>query len=441
MTPSARIAAALDLLFEIDTIHRPADALVSAFFRARRFIGSKDRGAVSTMVYEVLRHHARLNWWLAKLDQPQTPRNRLIAYMRLVEKDAPGDLEKLFDGTRYGPARITEDEQKIIRGLKYHTLFHPEMGEAIFGECPDWAYASLKRKFGKTLPAELEALLQPAPLDLRINPLKITREKARKALVNHGLKVTETPYSPFGLRVMERPSLGQITLLKEGAIEIQDEGSQLVALLVAPQAGERVVDFCAGAGGKTLALSALMQNKGRIVACDVLENRLKRSGERFRRAGLHNIEIKPLASERDPWVKRHKESFDRVLVDAPCSGAGTWRRNPDARWRSLGPGLEALIPLQASILESASRLVRPGGRLVYATCSLLPEENEQQIQRFLDNHPDYTLLPVKDCGADLSAMPVTGDMLSLSPAVHNTDGFFAAVMTRSAKQPQKTQDQ
>lgn len=155
-----------------------------------------------------------------------------------------------------------------------------------------------------------------------------------------------------------RPALGQITLLKEGALEIQDEGSQLVALLVDPKPDERVVDFCAGAGGKTLALSALMQNKGRIIACDVLANRLKRSGERFRRAGLHNIETHPLSSERDPWVKRHKGSFDRVLVDAPCSGTGTWRRNPDARWKSLGPGLEALLPLQASILESASRLVK-----------------------------------------------------------------------------------
>lgn len=432
MTPSARIAAVLELLEGIESTPRPADALVSAFFRSRRFIGSKDRGAISTLFYDVLRHQARMDWWLTKLGFACVPRLRVATYLRLVGKHSPSEVEKLFDGSRYGPSALGESELRLIKALKGHTLYHPDMGEAVVGECPAWAYESLKQKFGKSLKAELEALLHPAPLDLRINPLKTTRAAAKESLIKHGLKVTETPYSTFGLRVRERPSLGQITMLKEGAIEIQDEGSQLVALVMDPKPGERVVDFCAGAGGKTLALSALMQNKGRIVACDVLENRLKRSGERFRRAGLHNIEIKPLTSERDPWVKHHKESFDRVLVDAPCSGAGTWRRNPDSRWRSLGPGLEALIPLQASILESAARLVKAGGRLVYATCSLLPEENEQQVQRFLDNHPDFTLVPITQCGADLSGLPDCGAMLSLSPAVHNTDGFFAAVMTRSA---------
>lgn len=433
MTPAARMSAAIELLEQIDSTPRPADALVSAFFRARRYIGAKDRGALSTLVYDQLRHHARLNWWLTKLKFPLTARNRAIVYLRLVQKSSPSDVEAQFNGSHYGPAVLSDSENNLVRAMKGHTLFHPDMPQAVACECPEWAYEGLQRKFKGSIQAELEALLRPAPLDLRINPLKIDRETAKAELVKLGLKVKETPYSPFGLRVRDRPSLGQITLLKNGALEIQDEGSQLVALLVDPQSGERVVDFCAGAGGKTLALSALMQNKGRIIACDVLENRLKRSSERFRRAGLHNIEIKPLESERDPWVKRHKESFDRVLLDAPCSGAGTWRRNPDSRWRSLGPGLEALLPLQASILDSACRLVRPGGRLVYATCSMLPQENEDQISRFLDNHPDFTLVPVQSCAAHGAQLPATGDFLSLSPAAHDTDGFFAAVMTRAAK--------
>jgi len=430
MTPSARLAAILEILDLIETTPRPADAITSGYFRSRRFIGSKDRGAVSTAVYDILRHHARLNWWLEKYRAPVTPRGRFLTYMRLVEKKTPSEMQGLCDGHQYAPARLELEERKYLERLQGHTIDHPSMPDAVAGECPDWAAESLKARFGKKFADELKALLHPAPLDLRINPLKITREAALTALKKLDLKVELAPYSPFGLRVHERPALNRIDLLKKGAIEIQDEGSQLVALLVDPKAGERVVDFCAGAGGKTLALSAQMENKGRIVACDVLENRLKRSGERFRRAGLHNIEIKPLSSERDPWVKRHKLSYDRVLVDAPCSGTGTWRRNPDSRWRSLGPGLETLLPLQASILESASRLVKEGGRLVYATCSLLPDENEKQIERFIDNHPEFVVVPVQECGADIPNLPRTGDFLSLSPAAHNTDGFFAAVMER-----------
>jgi len=433
MTPSARLAAVLEILEQIDATPRPADALASAYFRARRYIGSKDRGAVSTQLYKVLRHHARLEWWLEKYKMPPSARGRYLTYLFLVEKMTGKELLGLFDGHKFSPALLSIEEEKYLGHLKGHTLLHPSMPANVVGECPAWAAESLKARFGGRLQDELEALLTPAPLDLRINPLKTTREEAFKQLKKLGLKVEETRYAPLGLRVKERPSLASIALLKEGAIEIQDEGSQLVALAVAPRPGERVVDFCAGAGGKTLALSALMENKGRIVACDVLANRLKRSGERFRRAGLHNIETKPLTSERDPWVKHHKEKYDRVLVDAPCSGSGTWRRNPDSRWRTLGPGLEALLPLQASILDSASRLVRPGGRLVYATCSLLPEENERQIERFLDNHPDFQLLPIKEAVGTLAKLPETGEYLSLSPAVHKTDGFFAAAMVRAAK--------
>ena len=430
MTPSARLQAALELLTTIEATPRPADALVSAYFRARRYIGSKDRGAVSRLTYDVLRHHARLNWWLAKNKIEITPRARFLTYLRLVDGKGFGGFEELFSGKKFAPEVLSETERSFLQQLEGHTLLHPSMPDVVVGECPDWAKGSLRKRFGKSLVRELTALLEQAPLDLRVNPLKTTREAALAQLEKYGLKVEACPYSPLGMRVQERPSLSEISLLKDGSIEIQDEGSQLVALLVDAKPGQRVVDFCAGAGGKTLAVAAQMKNKGRIIACDVLANRLKRSTERFRRAGLHNIEVKPLTSERDPWVKRHKGDFDRVLVDAPCSGTGTWRRNPDSRWRSLGPGIETLLPLQASILESAARLVKPGGRLVYATCSLLPEENEQQIEKFIATHPDFRVVPVQEIGT-IPSLPKTGDYLSLTPAQHNTDGFFAAVMERA----------
>lgn len=420
MTPSARLQAVLDLLLEIEKTPRPADALVSGYFRARRYIGSHDRAAVSAMLYDILRHHARLTWWLEKNKAETTPRARLLAYLALVEKKLPRAVEALFNGKKFSPEPFIDDERKLVRRLEGHTLAHPDMPDAIAVECPEWAAASLKQRFGKNFTHEMQALLQPAPLDLRVNPLKATREDILAELIKLGLKAAPCPLSPYGIRVAERPNLAALLMLKNGAVEIQDEGSQLVAFLVDAKPGMRVVDFCAGAGGKTLAIAAQMQNKGRITACDVLENRLKRSAERFRRAGAHNIEIKPLSSERDPWVKKHKGAFDRVLVDAPCTGTGAWRRNPDARWRSLGPGLKALVKLQADILDSAARLVKPGGRLIYATCSLLREENERQIEKFLAEHADFKIVLYK----------TDGDYLSLTPAQHGTDGFFAAVMER-----------
>jgi 16S rRNA (cytosine967-C5)-methyltransferase len=249
------------------------------------------------------------------------------------------------------------------------------------------------------------------------------------ALKQAGLKAAPTPLSPWGIRVTERPSLASLGILKDGLVDIQDEGSQLIAKILDAQPGERVVDFCAGAGGKTLAIAACMQNKGRIIACDVMERRLKNSTERFRRAGIHNIQTHALASARDPWVKKQKGTFDRVLVDAPCSGSGTWRRNPDARWRNLGPDLPTLIALQTEILDSAARLVRPGGRLVYATCSLYAAENDEQIDRFLAGHPDFTVQP---CGID------GAKYLALTPAQHGTDGFFGAVLQRNAPIPSES---
>jgi 16S rRNA (cytosine967-C5)-methyltransferase len=433
MTPSARHQAVLELLDLIETTPRPADSLMSAYFRGHRYIGSKDRAWVAEHAYDLIRHHARLNWWLERLGAPSTSRKRFLAYLRLVEKMSPGEIEGLWDGKKFAPAWLTHEEKKLVEDCKGHTLKHPDMPLTVAVECPPWAEVPLKARFGKNFTAEMAAMLSPAPLDLRINSIKTDRDTALNALLEGGFDVSPCKLSPLGLRLMNRPSLSNIKLLRDGAIEIQDEGSQLVAMLVDAKPGERVVDFCAGAGGKTLAIGAQMNNKGRIVACDVLANRLKRSAERFRRAGLHNIETHALSSESDPWVKRHKESFDRVLVDAPCSGTGTWRRNPDQRWRSLGPGLETLVPLQAHILNSAARLVKAGGRLVYATCSMLSEENENQIEAFLAAHDDFELLPPQKALPSFAFPNKDEPYLRLTPAQNDTDGFFAAILTRKAK--------
>lgn len=427
MTPAARIQATLELLISMETVARPADALVSGYFRSRRYMGSKDRGAVSKYVYGVLRHHARLSWWVEKMEADNSPRSRLIAFLVLADGRKSSEIYETFSGGKFSPSPLSGDEKSLLKKLEGHTIHHPEMPEKVRVECPDWAADGLLKRFGKNFGYEMMALLDPAPLDLRINPLKTTREEAIETLLKNEINAEECKLSPWGIRVMDRPDLNRVTLLRDGAVEIQDEGSQLVALLVDAKPGDRVVDFCAGAGGKTLALAATMKNKGCIIACDVLANRLKRSSERFRRAGFHNIETKPLLSETDPWVKKHKEKFDRVLVDAPCSGTGTWRRNPDSRWRVLGPGLDSLTHLQANILASASRLVKPGGKLVYATCSLLSEENEDQIERFLSTHTDFKAVPVG------TVNPLLGNStyMCLSPAQHGTDGFFTAIMEKA----------
>jgi 16S rRNA (cytosine967-C5)-methyltransferase len=429
VTPAVRLQATLDLMHEVDTAARPADAVVSAWFRARRYIGDQDRGRISDLLYALLRHHARLGWWLAKHGRRDAPRNRLLAWLAIDGGGTPDQIRHLFNGGKFAPAVLTDQEQVLLVKLQGCPMDHPAMPEEIRGECPSWAVTSLRRRFGDGFPREMAALLSAAPLDLRVNPLKATREATLRALRALGLQAEASRMAPYGIRVHERPLLSSLPMLRSGDVEIQDEGSQLVAMLVDARPGERVVDFCAGAGGKTLAIAAQMLNKGHVIACDVLANRLKRSAERFRRAGLHNIETKPLASEKDRWVKRHKGAFDRVLVDAPCSGTGTWRRNPDARWRAQGSGLDNLLPLQASILASAARLVKPGGRLVYATCSMLPEENEERVATFLAENPAFHAVKLRDAAPQLtdSTHP---DYLSLTPARHDTDGFFAAVMQR-----------
>ncbi len=427
MTPAARIAAAVELLAGIEGApQRPADAIATEFFRARRFIGSGDRRAVSERAWRVLRERRRLAWWLNRAGAAPTPRLLTAASLLLDGWSAAG-VAQSFSGGRFAPAPLDAAERAACRGLEGRTRDHCRMPEAVRLDVPDWLLPALRARFGAELAAEIAALGGPAPLDLRANLLRTTRDAARAALAEEGVLAEPTPWSPWGLRVATRVPVTSGPAFRSGQVEIQDEGSQLIALLVDARPGSRVCDFCAGAAGKTLALAAMMDNRGQLVACDVNAKRLETSVRRLRRAGAHNVE-RHLLAPGDKWAKRHAGGFDRVLVDAPCSGTGTWRRNPDARLRLTEQDVAELVQRQAAILDRAAPLVRAGGRLVYATCSLLAEENEAQVSAFLDRHPAFAMRPPRQVWA--MAAPKTGDFLILSPLRHGTDGFFAAVLER-----------
>jgi 16S rRNA (cytosine967-C5)-methyltransferase len=424
VTPAARLQAAIELLQAIEIDPRPADAVANAFFRARRFIGSSDRRTISEQVWAVLRAWRRLDWWLRG---DATPRLRVAALL-LLEGTAVSGLERAFSGGRFAPAPLSHSETARIQRLEGHTLNHPKMPDPVRLELPDWLTPLLAARFGATLPAEMAALLRPAPLDLRVNLLKATREQAQAELAAEGIETAPTPLSPWCLRAFGRSPVTSGPTFQSGLVEIQDEGSQLIAFLADAHPGARVADFCAGAGGKTLALAMAMANRGAILACDVSAPRLESAIRRLRRAGIHNVE-RHLLAPGDKALKRRAGSFDRVLVDAPCTGIGTWRRNPDARRRLTPEDLAALLPKQQAILDSASRLVRSGGKLIYATCSLLLEENEAQVTAFLTRHPNFALVPLSRAWP-AGAPPIPADFLLLTPARHGTDGFFAAVLER-----------
>ncbi len=431
MTPGGRLTAIIELLQLVYETPRPADGTVAAYFRGRRFMGSKDRAFIAEKVYDTLRNHARLHWWIERVGGNATARTRALANALLADRQPARLIEGMFSGT-FAPIDLSIYEADMVQKLDGHTLEHPEMPDTVRGEVPDWAEAPLRAAFGSDFAREAAALIPQAALDLRVNTLVANREDVKRQLAEAEIYTTEGKFSPLALRVKGRPSLMAHPLYKKGAIEIQDEGSQLVALLTDAREGMAVLDFCAGAGGKTLALGAAMQNKGRIVACDVLGGRLIRAKERFRRAGLQNVETRALDDEAGKWLKRRAGTFDRVLVDAPCSGSGTWRRNPDMRWRPLGPGLAELGRLQFEILERAAPMVKPGGRLIYATCSLFREENELMVEKFLTAHSDFTLLPMEPLARELlPEARIGGDFLRLTPARHQTDGFFAAVLGRA----------
>jgi 16S rRNA (cytosine967-C5)-methyltransferase len=436
MTPGARAEAAIGLLTDIAAGGAPADEIVGTYFRRHRFAGVKDRASISELIFAVLRRRAALDWWIEREGRglPSDARRRVLAALVLAEEKSLERVAKDWDGDRFRPAPLDETERHLAAALQGHSLDDRAMPASARGNYPAWLEPMLAESLGRNLAREMAASLEGAPLDLRVNVLKGDREAARAALGRDGVAAARTPLSPVGLRVFERIPLSTLDPFRNGFIEVQDEGSQLAALLVDARPGMRVVDFCAGAGGKTLALAASMGNRGHLIACDIKARRLERATERLRRAGASIVQRMPLESTRDKWVKRHALSFDRVLVDAPCTGTGTWRRNPDAKWRLTPRDLAELTVLQADILDSAARLVRPGGRLVYATCSLLVQENEAQIERFLAAHEDFTVLPVPSVWREAVGgdCPTSGDMLRLSSARHGTDGFFVAVLQRRA---------
>ncbi len=435
MTPAARLAAAIEALSELFAGYQPADAVVSAYLRHRRYIGAKDRAAITSVVYATVRRRARLDWWLhrAAFDR-RAARAQVLASLVLADGLDAAAVDTLFSEAPYAPPPLDAEERRLIGVLDGQPLAHPEMPPDVAVECPGWAYVELAALFGPGVDGELAALLDEASLDLRVNTLRYDREQTGAMLAERGIACEPTPISPVGLRVSGRQPLSRDPLYRGGAIEIQDEGSQIVALLADAQPGQQVADFCAGAGGKSLAMAAAMGGKGRVVACDVQQRRLARAKDRLRRAGVDNVEPRLLSSERDRWVSRQKGKFDRVLIDAPCSGTGVWRRNPDARWREVD--LPDLLETQGRLLASASRLVKPGGRLIYATCSLLPSENERRIEAFLSGAAGFRPLDVSGVwatavGTELPASAVDGPYLRLTPARHGTDGFFAAVLERA----------
>ncbi len=436
MTPIARLAAAIDLLFQMEaTPRRPADAVANNFFRERRYIGGGDRREVSTLVWSVLRAWRRLDWWLRRAGGEAQPR-LLVGALSVLEGRPVESLQRAFSGGRYAPDVLEPFEARVLRALEGHTLDHPEMPDAVALEVPDWLLPLLRAQFGDQLEAELAALTAAAPLDLRVNLLRNTREAAAAALAEEGIEAVPTPLSSWGLRIASRQPVMATEAFQAGLVEIQDEGSQLVVQAVGAAAEMRVLDYCAGAGGKTLGLAMTMQNRGHIVACDVSEPRLDGAVRRLRRAGVHNVE-RHLLVAGDKWAKRRAASFDRVLVDAPCTGTGTWRRNPDARLRLTRTDLDELTVKQAAILDAAASLVRPGGRLVYATCSVLREENASQVEAFLSRQPGFALLDLRDpqtLQPPLASGALSPDtpFLRLTPRLHGTDGFFTAILARAA---------
>jgi 16S rRNA (cytosine967-C5)-methyltransferase len=439
------VAAAIALLgaleaqcFAPGARRRPADAVAADFFRERRFIGGGDRRAVSETAWGVVRQRLRLDWHLARLGMAPTPRLLVLAQMLLGAADDHGRgrqaVEAAFDGSHYGPPALDAAERRAAAALAGRALVDPAMPEGPRLNLPDWLLPTLRARFGNALAAEAAALEGEAPVDLRANLLKTDRARAAALLAGEGIDSTPTPFSPWGLRLPARRPVTGAAAYRDGLVEVQDEGSQIIALLADARPGMRVADYCAGAAGKTLAMAATMGNRGKITACDTSAARLEGAARRLRRAGVDNAE-RHLLQPGDRWAKRRAGSFDRVLVDAPCTGTGTWRRNPDARLRTQPADLVELVAVQHDILVKAAELVRPGGRLIYATCSLLPEENEAQMDRFLARAESFAPVPLEGLwGALLPgvAAPCAGPWLALSPGGQGTDGFFCAVLERAA---------
>ncbi|MCE5182445.1 MAG: RsmB/NOP family class I SAM-dependent RNA methyltransferase [Betaproteobacteria bacterium] len=413
---TARLGHAIHALTEILPLTHPADATLSRYFRNNPELGQKDRAFVAETVYAVLRRKRLLE----HLAAPHlTPRHLVLALLARVQGLSLRELEPLlYEGE--------SDWLKQVKGVSTDDL-----SLAARADFPDWLAERLAAHMAEEeILALARGMQQPAPLDLRANTVLANRDEVLAILKRDGIPAEAMPYSPIGVRIREKPAINRHPLFLTGKIEVQDEGSQLIGYLVAPKRGEMIADFCAGAGGKTLLLGALMHSLGRIYAFDVSAKRLTQLKPRLKRSGLSNLHPQLISNENDIKIKRLAGKLDRVLVDAPCSGLGTLRRNPDLKWRQKPQDIAELTVKQAAILNAAARLVKVGGRLVYATCSILEEENEQIVEAFLAAHPEFELHAASEVLAQQNIALDTGKYFKLVPHVHGTDGFFAAVMER-----------
>jgi 16S rRNA (cytosine967-C5)-methyltransferase len=407
--------SAAELLQRILSEKIPADRQMEGYFRTHRDMGVRDRGFVAETVYGCLRERR----WLEHIAGSALLLDVVAAYLLTHGYSARALEETGFRGDARGMVE------------RARTLDKATLPFAIQANMPDWLAQRLRAQFGETEALALSvALNQPAPVDIRVNTIKARRDEVRTRLTQEGFPCEITPCSPSGLRRHDRAPIFKTLCFKEGLFEVQDEGSQLLTLMLEPRRQEMVVDFCAGAGGKTLHIGALMANTGTVYAFDVLAKRLEKLKPRLRRAGLNNVRMVTISHERDARVQRLKGKIDRVLVDAPCSGTGTLRRNPDIKWRDIN--LAELTDTQQRILAAAAELLKPGGRLVYATCSLLKEENEDIVEKFLAARPEFHVVPVNEI-LERRHIPLSmaGDALRLLPHLHQTDGFYAVALERN----------
>lgn len=412
------LTRALSVILKLDG---PADVLMKLFFKSNPQLGMRDRGLIAEGIYYALRHYASLRWAMRPVHPDRAP--RLAALVTLARQHG---LETL------PPSAIGQEEGPLKNILAANLEEAPAHVRA---ELPQWLYDLIEAQYDDTA-VLYPAMLEGAPLDLRVNLLKANREDVLAELEKNGVQAFATPYSPDGIRLPTKPGLTQWPIYKDGLVDVQDEGSQLIARLVHPHRREMICDFCAGAGGKTLAMGALMRSTGRLYAFDVNEKRLNGMLPRMRRAGLSNVHPIAIRNEKDNRVKRLQGKFDRVLIDAPCTGTGTFRRNPDLKWRLSPEELDRINDIQKNVLEEASKLVKSGGRLVYATCSMLKRENQDVVEAFLEKHPEWHVVPALEVLAqqgitfDPEAAKRFGDYFQMLPHVHNTDGFFAAVLRK-----------
>ncbi|HLU77735.1 MAG TPA: RsmB/NOP family class I SAM-dependent RNA methyltransferase [Burkholderiales bacterium] len=433
ITP-ALLETLADLTARALRFERAADKVLSDYFRAHPKLGQGERGFLAETVYAGLRRKRLVDYILAEVG-PVKPQARLTP-VATARAFALITLARVR-GVNLRELGLSERSEEGAWLQRVKAAARGELPFEVRCDLPDWVIARLRAHLpDERILAYAEGLQQPAPLDLRVNLLKSTRDAVQRQLAAEGLRVAPTPYAPTGLRLLDKPALQRHALFLDGTIEVQDEGSQLLCHLLGARRGEMVADFCAGAGGKTLALAALMRSTGRLYAFDVAEKRLARLKPRLARSGASNVDARHITSEHDARLGRLAGKLDRVLVDAPCSGLGTLRRNPDLKWRQDERALAELRIKQASILAAAARLVKAGGRLVYATCSFLPEENEEIVADFLATHPSFELVRasvlLESQLEEVPAQPDADGFLRLVPNLHGTDGFYAAALVRKS---------